>query len=329
MWAVLAAAAATFSSCELEYYKEELYRKEIYLVSGENNIFEQEFQFGGDYGYVSVYAGGTLNIDKSVTVQLAKDYEAIEEYNKRNFDTDYSDYAQELPADTYTIENMTVVLDQDSAVSYGVCPVKVYVDELLDDQTYFIPLRIESVSDYMASPTKNFVLLKVCMKNEWATTKTRTYYTMRGLSQGGTFENGLFVPEKADTGEVIPPQNITSSKIMVPTGQRSMRTLPAARGTNDDANSRNWAMSVIVDPIQTMDIPILDRDGQPTDEFFTVRMVSLSPYNDSANAVEIVEIPEEPCYYDSETKTFVLNYFYKIPGEKWYRVSESMYDTRY
>ena len=35
---ILAAAAAFLCSCEMEYYKEELYRKEIFIVSGENNI---------------------------------------------------------------------------------------------------------------------------------------------------------------------------------------------------------------------------------------------------------------------------------------------------
>ena len=43
---ILAAAAAFLCSCEMEYYKEELYRKEIFIVSGENNILGQEFEYG-------------------------------------------------------------------------------------------------------------------------------------------------------------------------------------------------------------------------------------------------------------------------------------------
>lgn len=36
------------TSCEQEFYQDEQYRKEIYIVSGEDNIFKQEFSFGGE-----------------------------------------------------------------------------------------------------------------------------------------------------------------------------------------------------------------------------------------------------------------------------------------
>lgn len=58
---ILAAAAAFLCSCEMEYYKEELYRKEIFIVSGENNILGQEFEYGekGFQGELAIYASGT------------------------------------------------------------------------------------------------------------------------------------------------------------------------------------------------------------------------------------------------------------------------------
>ncbi len=43
--AICVAFAGTFISCEQEFYKDEQYRKEIFIVSGENNIFSQEFTF--------------------------------------------------------------------------------------------------------------------------------------------------------------------------------------------------------------------------------------------------------------------------------------------
>ena len=43
------------TSCEQEFYQDEQYRKEIYIVSGEDNIFKQEFSFGVEViGYLSV-----------------------------------------------------------------------------------------------------------------------------------------------------------------------------------------------------------------------------------------------------------------------------------
>ena len=41
-------ATAVLTSCEQEFYQDEQYRKEIYIVSGEDNIFQREFSFGGE-----------------------------------------------------------------------------------------------------------------------------------------------------------------------------------------------------------------------------------------------------------------------------------------
>ena len=182
---ILAAAAAFLCSCEMEYYKEELYRKEIFIVSGENNILGQEFEYGekGFQGELAIYACGTTGLDQNVTVKLGLDFEAIGEYNKRNFDTKFEEYAMELPAEYYTIDPMSVEMEAGSCSAS--LPINVRVDELLPDQTYFIPLRIESVSSCMPSATKNFVLFEIQRRNDYATTKSSTYYTMTGTTQTG------------------------------------------------------------------------------------------------------------------------------------------------
>lgn len=182
---ILAAAAAFLCSCEMEYYKEELYRKEIFIVSGENNILGQEFEYGekGFQGELAIYASGTTGLDQNVTVKLGLDFEAIGEYNKRNFDTKFEEYAMELPAEYYTIDPMSVEMEAGSCSAS--LPINVRVDELLPDQTYFIPLRIESVSSCMPSATKNFVLFEIQRRNDYATTKSSTYYTMTGTTQTG------------------------------------------------------------------------------------------------------------------------------------------------
>lgn len=335
--AAAVAAALSLSSCEMDYYTEELYRKEIYLVSGENNIFGQEFEFGGDVGYVSVYYSGTVGIDREVTVTLAEDHEAIAEYNKRNFDTQYNDYVLELPKENYTIENMSVTLSPDSGKPYTRCPVRVDIDGLLADQSYFLPLRIESVSDYMASKTKNYVLMQVFFKNDYATTKTPTYYSMSGSSLDGTFDDfGVFVPNPESS--IL---SISASKHLVPIGQRHLRMIVAAKAPAPEKpeETRNWGVTITVDPLQTVDIPVLDADGNPTAEYNTMVSVALKPYIDSGIAVSVKEIAGKPSYYDPEEKCFVLNYWYHLAGETvkvgnsnkdvWYQVSETMYDTRF
>ena len=238
---ILAAAAAFLCSCEMEYYKEELYRKEIFIVSGENNILGQEFEYGekGFQGELAIYASGTTGLDQNVTVKLGLDFEAIGEYNKRNFDTKFEEYAMELPAEYYTIDPMSVEMEAGSCSAS--LPINVRVDELLPDQTYFIPLRIESVSSCMPSATKNFVLFEIQRRNDYATTKSSTYYTMTGTTQTGWIVDNIF-------GSNTRRQAINSSKLVIPVGERSVRILPGATAANDKVTTRNNSLRVTVDP---------------------------------------------------------------------------------
>lgn len=48
------------------------------------------------------------------------------------------------------------------------------------EDNYFLPLRIASVSDYMISSARRNVLMQILMKNDYATTKEKSYYTMNG-----------------------------------------------------------------------------------------------------------------------------------------------------
>ena len=276
---ILAAAAAFLCSCEMEYYKEELYRKEIFIVSGENNILGQEFEYGekGFQGELAIYASGTTGLDQNVTVKLGLDFEAIGEYNKRNFDTKFEEYAMELPAEYYTIDPMSVEMEAGSCSAS--LPINVRVDELLPDQTYFIPLRIESVSSCMPSATKNFVLFEIQRRNDYATTKSSTYYTMTGTTQTGWIVDNIF-------GSNTRRQAINSSKLVIPVGERSVRILPGATAANDKVTTRNNSLRVTVDPESWVNVPVYV-EGEITDEVVPMQRVSITPYLDSQDAIRV------------------------------------------
>lgn len=324
---VAAAAAvvmAALASCQKQYFENELYRKEIYIVSGDNNIAEQEFSYGGDRGYISVYASGVLENDKELTVTLAHDYEAIAEYNKRNFDQDFDKYALELPQHNYSIENKTVKLNPKSGLPYALCAVDITIDDLLPDETYFIPLRIESASDYMVSLTKRYVLLQVFMKNAYATTLKSTYYSMGGVSLEGSVDAyGEFTASKA-------PVVINGTKLIVPLSEQSVRILPAAKVTSKIREIIDWSIRVTVEPDEIVEFPILDMDGQETGNFYQMQKVTLEPYNDSDNAIMIQSIEDSPCAYDPVTRIFYLYYRYKLSGESsWFEMSETIINNNY
>ncbi len=321
--AYLACAATLFclGACEENYYEEELYRKEIYIVSGENNIFGQEFGFGGDVANVSIYVSGTTPVEKPVTVELEYDNDIIVEYNNRNFDQDFHLYAKELPTANYTLPEMSVIIRPENENPYTGFPIEVNIDALDPSETYFIPLRIKSVSDYMASLEKDYVLVQAFMKNEYATTKTTTYYLMSGTQEVVTWNGSSW-----DSDGV---QSITSSKLVVPIGTHSIRMLPAARATTDNTTVRRWSLNVTVYPDETVDVPIYD-ESIPTGEYIQKTKVLVTPFLDSQDAMEVQEVDGEVSYYDPDYRMFILNYRYKLAEESsWYEMYEIIMNTNY
>ena len=240
------------TSCEMEYYKEELYRKEIFIVSGENNILGEEFEYGenGFTGNLPIYASGSTGLDEDVTVKFCLDDEAIGGIQQAQLRHELRRLRHRARPEYYTIDPMSVDM---KAGSYStLLPINVRIDNLLPDETYFIPLRIESVSGYMASTSKNYVLFEILRKNEYATTKSDTYYTMTGTTQTGWVIDGLF-------GSDSRRQSINSSKLVIPIGKHSIRILPGATAASDKLSIRNNSLRVTVDPETWVNVPRLRR----------------------------------------------------------------------
>lgn len=228
----------------------------------------------------------------------------------------------ELPAEYYTIDPMSVEMEAGSCSAS--LPINVRVDELLPDQTYFIPLRIESVSACMPSATKNFVLFEIQRRNDYATTKSSTYYTMTGTTQTGWIVDNIF-------GSNTRRQAINSSKLVIPVGERSVRILPGATAANDKVTTRNNSLRVTVDPESWVNVPVYV-EGEITDEVVPMQRVSITPYLDSQDAIRVSASPLNDSTYDPATGTFYLYYRYQLAtesGNTWHEVRETMTRSQY
>lgn len=193
------------TSCdENEQFRGELYKKVIYLLSTDDYTFESEHDLGEEStGYVTVYCGGTQHIDHDVTVTLEPDLDAVGDYNYMYFDLDSSRYAHTLDASRFTIDSYQTVLRADSEDNYALLPIKIRPDGLSPDSTYFIPLRIKSVSDYEVNTNKQKVLYQIVLRNRYATMATTTYYQVTGVEDrhlaagdvaGGISVTRIFAP---------------------------------------------------------------------------------------------------------------------------------------
>ena len=302
------ALLGTLTACEEEFWETEQYRKEIYIVSGDNNIFGQEYTFdeGGSIGYLSVYAGGVTGIETDVDVLLEHDPEVLREYNSRVHVEDYDNYAYELPADRYSIENMTVTLKQGADVPYSLCPIHVNIEGMNPDEEYFIPLRIASVSNYMVSESKRDVLFQVFMKNDYATTASSTYYNMTGTLQSPGSLTAIAV---------------SATKLVVPVSRYGIRILPSSNTTTDGRELRKQGIVVTVHPDEMVDINVLNDEGLPSGEYKQCCKVTLESWIKEDASISVQESSSsfgDVSNYDPETKTFTLYYRYKLPEDSDY-----------
>ena len=304
--------------CEAKFYDEEQYRKEIYIVSDNSNIFGQEYTFGEmSEGWLSIYAGGTTPIEKDVEVELEHWPEVLRSYNRTTYGEAYANYAQELDEKNYTISDYTITLPADNEKPYVKSPIRVNVSNIGPDDVYYIPLRIKSVSDYMISPEKREVLFRIYLKNDYATTKSTTYFTMDGTEQNFREADGVFT--EAGDASVI-----NATKSLVPVDEHSVRILPSTFYSVAPAIISQRGIVVTVHPNELLDIPVYV-EGLPTGEFVKRQKVTLSTWEVSSRSVEVGEIEGKQSYYDPETQSFTLNYRYKLPTEvMWHFVYELM-----
>ena len=299
------ALLGSLTACEEEFWETEQYRKEIYIVSGDDNIFGQEYTFEeeGSTGYLSVYAGGVTGIEKDVDVVLEPDPEILREYNSRVHAENYDDYAYELSADRYTIDNMTVTLKQGADVPYSLCSIRVDINGLIPDEDYFIPLRIASVSDYMVSESKRDVLFQIFMKNDYATTKSDTYYNMNGTLQA--------------PGSLAPTA-VTGTKLVVPVSKYGIRILPSSNTTDKGNELRKQGIVVTVHPDELVNINVLNDEGLPTGEYEQYQKVTVESWMKEDASVSVQESTSaygDVSHYDPETQTYTLYYRYKMPED--------------
>lgn len=322
------------SACgEKEFYTDEQYRKECYIVSDDNNVFGQEYTFGQpSTGYLSVYLSGSVPTDHDVTVTLRENDAYLKSYNQSVYGSTYANYAELLPSDCFTVpDGWQATLT--SANAYTMFPITVNIDKLDSEKAYILPIEIAKVSDYQFSEDKSYVLFKVYMKNDYATTKSDTYYQMYGTTLDLLKEeDGLW----SEASEGASATAFNATKKAVPIDENTIRMMPGANTSNDATIISQRSICVSVTDEEVF-VDVLGDDGLPTGETKTMLKVNIYPWYEGANMVlvnqscdDVDQDGNQPLvsYYDRENKQFTLYYCYRLPdemadtAEKWHKVKE-------
>lgn len=171
-------------SCEQNLLEQEQYQKMIYLLSEDDNIYSYPHALNDSVsrGYLTVGSGGTMPLDKDITVVLKIDSASLEDYNRRRFDIEYDKYAKFLDVERFVLPSYEIVLRAGNSNATTFFPIEVDANGLSPDTVYMVPFKIESAQGYDINPEKSDVLYKIELYNRFSSSGNKSY-SMKGTKQ--------------------------------------------------------------------------------------------------------------------------------------------------
>lgn len=181
---IVAALAATMTSCNNYDFDQEFYRNDVSLLSASNNIYSAtvidmaESEAGTANLPLVVQVAGSQPSGQSYTVTISPDDSLFNRYNKTNYDIDTSRFAHVLPAECYPDEykrGFTVTIPAGEEKAVVNIPVT-RLDLLSPDSTYFLEYAITDANTGV-NEKKSHVMLQVVYKNDYASTSESVDYS--------------------------------------------------------------------------------------------------------------------------------------------------------
>jgi hypothetical protein len=240
-------------------FEKELYKKVFSIISSDTyNIFAEEIDLAEEdpWGCVSASLGGTTSADKDIVVSFVEDRDLFDRYNRGSFDVETSRYAQLLDTSRYHIADYHLTIP--AGERNGTMKITLRPEGLSPDSTYLISLKVDEHTNYELNPDKCDILYRVYIKNFWASQKTITNYTLRGVHG----------PENESIYGVKRMHPLTRNSVRVVAGTLAFEEIASRIGTNciileiaDDGH-------VSVQPYGSIQIEQIDDDPDYPNRFF-------------------------------------------------------------
>lgn len=295
------------TSCsDNDKFEKELYKTQVYLVSGDENVKQLEYSLDAieSTNHISIGYSGTTKMSKNIYGEVKLSPNLIDKYNYSHFDIDEEKYARHF--EDYEMPTNKFEIDADVA-TYGLLSISIKgeaLSKLSPDSIYFIPLMLNEVDGYEISEKKDYVLARVYIKNSYASVKDQTTYRSKGYTQTG---NGA-------------PSSMSFDKIMHPIAKDKVRIFAGAQNYNASSKS-------------------LNRDIKQKGIIITInedKTLALSPSDPKGEFMELEQLtpPSEDFVYknilDPDDGSFLLYYKYRSYEYKnyvwqwsdWYTIRE-------
>lgn len=294
------------SACnENSIFEEELFEKNVYLISNDENIFPLEFSLEdvSPQSTVSISCSGTLFVDENVRVTLTRDTVLLGKYNYSNFGSDESKYAKEIDKANFVMPSLSGIIEKGNSTSYITLPIYIKqssLETLSPDSIYFIPLSIKDISTYNININKRNALYRVYVENKFAQMKKTTYYTMKGYQ---TKESGTV-------------SGISGTKILHPLTRNSVRFFAGNNNFSDKSEDiEKYAIRAIVSSDNSLTLEPYISDGD------LLQLEQLKP--DVADKSFIYKN-----IYDDQEHRFLLYYKFRVKTNgvwgEWLTIRESL-----
>ena len=286
-WLLILPFVGVLSSCSNgdEFFKEERYKKEIYVVSDASQVFQAEYEMTKSDEAMKTLAfavSGTNPIDRDVNIVVEKDEELLTEYNYNNYRDETDKYAHGLNEVDYILSSSSVTIKMGTEFKnqVGKLPITLktsVLENLSVDSIYFIPFRIKEASPYEINEDKRNVLYRIYKKNQYASQRKNTFYNSIGFIGSAFF---------------------TSTKVVQPLSYNKIRVYVGGQvySTSDTKETINKnAMIITVNEDNTVTMSPYSTEGG-------LKVTTLVPSdnpNDTSGSYGYRNVynPDEQCFY--------------------------------
>ena len=286
-WLLILPFVGVLSSCSNgdEFFKEERYKKEIYVVSDASQVFQAEYEMTKSDEAMKTLAfavSGTNPIDRDVNIVVEKDEQLLTEYNYNNYRDETDKYAHGLNEVDYILSSSSVTIKMGTEFKnqVGKLPITLktsVLENLSVDSIYFIPFRIKEASPYEINEDKRNVLYRIYKKNQYASQRKNTFYNSIGYIGSAFF---------------------TSTKVVQPLSYNKIRVYVGGQvySTSDTKETINKnAMIITVNEDNTVTMSPYSTEGG-------LKVTTLVPSdnpNDTSGSYGYRNVynPDEQCFY--------------------------------
>lgn len=276
-------------SCKSYDFEQEQYKNEVSLLSNSSFIYDRQvadMSEDGDTIYIVAGLSGTNSSTMDFNVGLIEDDSLFHAYNKSNYDIDASRFSKILPKMCYTLGETQMKIKSGEFQTKFPIYLK-NLDQLSPDSIYFLEYKIDPNTTSAFNKEKDKVLVRIFKSNEYATTKSSTFYNY----------TSSFITTLVEGGSVKVP---TSSNQVFPLGHNSVRMMAGDESLGDynTALGRINARSIIVTV------------GDQTPYNPAAKFLSISSYN----SIEVLQMPPVDIY----DNTFLINVISTPDGRSTY-----------